>query len=102
MAWSTQVKRCKRRHKGQAKDADRLGPKGMWSGSEAPNSSDADVVPPAKRRDLNHPVIHLRNVVSPLSCCTRAARGVVRRPDRAAGTGGGSKRRPVRNGPDRG
>ena len=32
-----------------------LGQKGTWSGSEAPNSSDADVVPPAKRRDLNHP-----------------------------------------------
>ena len=33
-----------------------LGQKGMWSGLEAPNSSDADGVPPAKRRDLNHPV----------------------------------------------
>ena len=29
--------------------------KGMWSGSEAPNSSDADDEPPAERRDLNHP-----------------------------------------------
>ena len=57
MAWSTQVKRRKRRHKGQAKDADRLGPKGTLSGSEAPNSSDADVAPPAKRRDLNHPFV---------------------------------------------
>src|SRR5713101_7010681 len=32
-----------------------LGQSGTWSGSEAPNSSDADGVPPAKRRDLNHP-----------------------------------------------
>ena len=30
------------------------GQQGTWSGSGAPNSSDADVVPPAKRRDLNH------------------------------------------------
>jgi hypothetical protein len=34
-----------------------LGQKGTWSGSEAPNSSDADVVPPAKRRGLNHPCV---------------------------------------------
>jgi hypothetical protein len=31
-----------------------LGQKGMWSGPEAPNSSGADEVPPAKRRGLNH------------------------------------------------
>ena len=32
----------------------RLDQKGMWPGSEAPNSSDADVGPPAERRDLTH------------------------------------------------
>jgi len=47
VARSTQVKRRKRRHIGQAKDADRLGPKGMWSGCAAPNSAHADVAPPA-------------------------------------------------------
>jgi hypothetical protein len=31
-----------------------LGQNGTWSSSEAPNSSDADGEPPAKRRDLNH------------------------------------------------
>jgi len=46
----------KRRHKGQAQDADSLGPKGTWSGPEAPNSSGAVVVPPAERRDLTHTV----------------------------------------------
>ena len=29
-----------------------LGQKGTWSGSGAPNSPDAEGVPPAKRRDL--------------------------------------------------
>ena len=32
-----------------------LGQKGTWSGCGAPNSPHADGVPPAKRRDLNHP-----------------------------------------------
>jgi len=49
VVWSTQVKRCKRRHKGQAQDADTLGPKGTWPGPEAPNSSGAVVEPPAER-----------------------------------------------------
>ncbi len=44
----------------------------------------------------------LRNVVSPLPCRLRAARGVARRPEGAAGRGGGRKRRPACNGPDRG
>jgi len=33
----------------------RLGPKGTWSGPGIPNFPGADVVPPAERRDLNHP-----------------------------------------------
>jgi hypothetical protein len=55
---STQVKRCKRRHIEQAKGADRLGPKGKWSGWSAPNSLHADVVPPAQKHDLTHPIPH--------------------------------------------
>jgi len=47
VARPTQVNRRKRRHKGQAKGADRLGPKGVWPGPGAPNSPGADVVPPA-------------------------------------------------------
>ena len=34
--------------------ADRLGPKGKGSGIGAPNSSIADGVPPAERRNLTH------------------------------------------------
>jgi hypothetical protein len=34
----------------------RLDQKGTWSGSEAPNSSDAADAPPAERRDLTHTV----------------------------------------------
>src|SRR5262245_42958231 len=51
---STQLKCRKRRHQGQAKGADRLGPKGTWPGPGAPNSPGADGGPPAKRRGLTH------------------------------------------------
>ena len=47
VARSTQVNRRQRRHKEQAKGADRLGPKGGWPGPEAPNSSGAADEPPA-------------------------------------------------------
>ncbi len=40
--------------KDKRKMLNRLDQKGMWSGSEAPNSSDADGAPPAERRDLTH------------------------------------------------
>src|ERR1700692_4818555 len=89
-----------RRHKGQAQDANTLGPKGTWSGPEAPNSSGAVVAPPAERRDLTHTVTATERgkpVVSP-SGKAALARGA----DEAAGTGGGSKRKPACNGPDRG
>ena len=36
----------------QAKDADRLEPKGKWSGLEVTISSSVDVEPPAKRQNL--------------------------------------------------
>ena len=60
-----------RRHKGQAQDADTLGPKGTWSGPEAPNSSGTALVPPAERRNLTHTVIAAERgkpVVSPADC----------------------------------
>src|SRR5262249_53283068 len=47
VVWPTQVNRRKRRHIEQAKGAVRLGPKGRWPGSGAPNSPDADDAPPA-------------------------------------------------------
>lgn len=71
----------------------------MWSGPEAPNSSGAVVGPPAERRDLTHTVTAAERgkpVVSPKGKATLA-----READEAAGIGGGSKRTPVCNGPDR-
>ena len=44
---------CRARPRAAAESG--LGQNGTWSGSEVPNSFDADVAPPAKRRDLNHP-----------------------------------------------
>jgi len=62
---SIQVKRRRRRQSEQAQAAESLGPKGKWPGWDAPNSSHADVEPPAERRDPNTPV-RQRNVVTPL------------------------------------
>ena len=77
----------------QAKDADRLGPKGTWPGSEAPNSSDADVEPPAERHDLTH-AGNRRNVVSPSS--SREGKRAAREPTgRRVKDEGASERRPV-------
>ena len=42
--------------KDKRQDAFTLGPKGTWSGPEAPSSSGAVVAPPAERRDLTHTV----------------------------------------------
>lgn len=36
-------------HRQQAKDADRLGPKGRWSSSQARSSSDTDIAPPREK-----------------------------------------------------
>ena len=44
----------------QAKDADRLEPKGTWPSSGVPNSPDADDAPPAERRALTHSGIHAK------------------------------------------
>ena len=77
----------------------RLGQKGTWSGPEAPNSSGAAEAPPAERRDLTYTVTAAERgkpVVSP-SGKTALARGV----DETAGKGGGSKRKPACNEPDR-
>jgi hypothetical protein len=79
-----------------------LGQNGTWSGPGAPNSSGADGVPPAQRRDLNHPCVPPAERGKPVALLPAGSKGVARRPERAAGTGRGSKRRPACNGPDRG
>ena len=57
---------CKRRNIQQAKEAERLGPKGMWPGRSVPISLLADVVPPAQRRSLIPPgMVLVRNALSP-------------------------------------
>src|SRR5260370_22761231 len=38
-----------------------LDQKGRWSSSDVPNSSDADVAPPAERRDLTHSGTHTKH-----------------------------------------
>ena len=60
----------------------RLGPKGTWSGPEAPNSSGAVVVPPAERRDLTHTVTATERgkpVVSPRGKAVSQERLMARR-----------------------
>ena len=46
------MKRCKRRHIRQAKEAVTLGPKGKWPGSGVFFFPDADDAPPAEKRNL--------------------------------------------------
>jgi hypothetical protein len=92
-----------RRNDRHAKGADRHGPKGAWSGGDAPSSSPADGAPPAVRRSLNPPgVVCVRNVVSP----TVPSRDVESHPrgctDGRAGKGCRRKRMPAGNRPDRG
>ena len=54
-----------RRHGQQAKEAERLEPKGKWRGRGATLTPLADVVPPADRRGLTPSgVVLVRNVVS--------------------------------------
>ena len=56
-----------RRHGQQAKEAERLEPKGKWRGRGATLTPLADVVPPADRRGLSPPgMVLVRNVVSPI------------------------------------
>src|SRR5260370_3551273 len=77
----------KRRHQGQAQGGESLGPKGTWSGPEAPNFSGAVVVPPAERRDRTHTVTAAERgkpVVSPPRNAARA---------RGAGEAAGDRRR---------
>ena len=87
-------------------DRHRLGPKGTWPSSGVPNSPDADLAPPAERRDLTHSGTHTKRgkpVVLPrvrlvLTLGKRAAR----RTQGAAGMGGSKKRTPFCNRADRG
>ena len=56
-----------RRHGQQAKEAERLEPKGKWRGRGDALTPLADVVPPADRRGLSPPgMVLVRNVVSPI------------------------------------
>ena len=52
------MNRCKRRDSKQAKDADKLVPKGKWLGAGACTSSAVDERPSAKKRDLTQSGIH--------------------------------------------
>ena len=99
MVWSTAVNRWNRRKVKQAKEADRLGPKGRWSGLGAPNSPSAAVASPAERRDLPHPGTPMERgkpVAVPLG------RYRVSDTYATAGTGRGRKRRPCCHSMDRG
>ena len=56
-----------RRNGRQAKEAERLEPKGMWPGSGALVSPLVDVAPPVDRRSLSSPgLVLVWNVVSPI------------------------------------
>ena len=82
----------------------RLDQKGTWSGYGAPNSPYAVVEPPAERRDLTHTVTAAERdkpVVFPGTIRSLEG-GLARGADETAGTGGGSKPRPICNGSDRG
>ena len=51
----------------QAKEAERLEPKGTWPGGGAAITPPADAAPPAERQSLTPPgVVLVRNVVSPI------------------------------------
>ena len=83
----------------QAKDADRLEPKGKWSGTGVLCSPVADVAPPADRRDLTHSGIQAERgkpVCSPY--WESKPQG---EPMEHAGKGGWKKRRPFCNEMDR-
>lgn len=74
------------------KDADRLAPKGEWSGAKVSQSFVVDVEPPAKRRDLTHSGIYAERG-NPVIFLERGKQAV-RRTDKVAGIGYGRKRTP--------
>ena len=82
-----------RRHGQQAKEAERLEPKGKWRGRGATLTPLADVVPPADRRGLSPSgMVLVRNVVSPIVSIGRwqvAREGVL--VDEGVRDAGGSK-----------
>ena len=88
----------------------RLGPKGTWPGSGAPNSPDADLAPPAERRDLTHSGTHTKRgkpVVLPTARLLQTegelkGKRAVRRTQGTAGMGVWKKRMPLSNRTDRG
>jgi hypothetical protein len=74
--------------------------KGAWRGVRVPPSLAVDTRPPADRRDLPQSRRRTGNVGSPH--VARKGKRPVREADRRGGRGGGSKRRPLGNGADRG
>ena len=86
-----------RRHGQQAKEAERLEPKGKWRGRGATLTPLADVVPPADRRGLSPSgMVLVRNVVSPIVSIGRwqvAREGVL--VDEGVRDAGGSEGRAV-------
>jgi hypothetical protein len=84
--------------------AQRLEPKGKWSGIGDLTSPIADGVPPAERRDLTHAGMQAKRgkpVVLPKDAVQTGKRAA-RRADGTAGKGWWRKRMPPRNETDRG
>ena len=86
-----------RRKRQQAKEAERLEPKGRWSRRSASSSLLADAAPPAERQSLTPPgVVLVCNVVSPI--VSARTRRVVREgvpADEGVGDAGASEGRSV-------
>jgi hypothetical protein len=92
-------------------DRHRLGPKGTWPSSGVPNSPDADLAPPAERRDLTHSGTHAERgkpVVLPMARLLSKTevelkgKRAARRTQGTAGMGVWKKRMPFCNRADRG
>ena len=85
----------------QAKDADRLAPKGEWSGLEVTISSNVDTEPSAKRQVLTHSGIYAERGNPVIFLCEKGKQ-TVRRAEKVAGIGNGRKRMLCCNGRDKG
>jgi hypothetical protein len=81
-------------------DADRLEPKGMWSGVRSLSFPTVDNTTTGEQAGPNPLMVLIRNVVSPH--VSRKGKRPVREADRRGGMGRWSKRRPLCNGTDRG
>jgi hypothetical protein len=85
----------------RAKDADRLGPKGVWLDVLSLNEDTRTLKPPAKRQGLTRTMLFVRNTVSPYFRPSRG-RPTARKVDGSVGKGWSKKRRLICNRSDRG